>query len=196
MFPNEILLLLIGIIILIEIIVKKKVLGIIILHNNDHTLNKVLQNLIMFMQNHEIHYQILVIKEKIPIQNRSTGYLFNIGLRQMPGMSHYLCIDTNNMNLLNINQSKKIKIDDLFINNGINYLEGLNGIIISRNYFKEIDGFPNKSNKTFIEFLENIRKNKQEKYGGYFSMNLDIKYEIIDRLAINANASRITIQYI
>ena len=193
-----ILILLLAIIIL-EYSVKKNYLGIIILHNNDHTLNKVLQNIMNFMNTHLIHYQILVIKEKNANESnkRSSGYLFNIGMRQLSGFSNYLFIDTTNCNLKNfysIHKSKRITTNELFVKDSINYFNTICSIAMSKDLFKQIDGFSNKSNRDVNEFVKNLDKHKN-KYGGYFSMNLNVKYDIVDRTMINSLASRITIKY-
>jgi hypothetical protein len=195
MFPNYVLFLLIGLIIVIDYMYEKRYLGIVILHNNDHTLNKVLQFIMGFMNRHEIHYQILVIKEKNS-RNRSTGYLFNIGARQLPGFSNYLFIDTtlcDISNLYKLNRNMRMNTRDLFIKNGINQFDKLCGVAISRNYFKSIDGFSNRKNNNFDQFIKSIGTN--DAYGGYLSMNLNSKYDIVDRTMINQFVNRITIKY-
>ncbi len=195
-----IVLLIILLIILIEYSVDKKYLGIVILHNNDHTLNKVLQYIISFMQRHEIHYQILIIKEYKPEKNKkSTGYLFNIGMRQLSGFKNYLFIDTSNCNLNDfqkLNSNKKINKNDLFNNDKITLIDKICGISISREYFKKIDGFSNKDYKNFNEFIKELSKTKRDKYGGYFSMNLNVNYDIIDRVPINPFTTRLTIKHL
>lgn len=190
------------VIILLEYTVKRNYLGIIILHNNDHTLNKILQTIMNFMNEHLIHYQILVIKEKSnkkdnPDKKHSTGYLFNIGMRQLPGYNQYLFIDTNDCDLKNYYKnlnSKKISIDKLFIKKEINYYDKICAISISKELFKNMDGFSNIPNKSFKEFIENFNKHRST-YGSYFSMNLNINYDIVERVPINSLCTRITIKY-
>lgn len=188
------------IIIKLEYSVKKTYLGIIILHNNDHTLNKILQNIMNLMNSHLIHYQILVIKEsnqKEITNKRSTGYLFNIGKRHLSGFGNYLFVDTiycKIKNFYSIHSSKNIDMEKLFVKDSINYFESICSIAISKQLFKSIDGFTNKTNNSFNQFVENLNKGKN-KYGGYFSMNLDVKYDIIDRTTINSLTNRITIKY-
>ncbi len=213
-----IILLVLLLIILIEYSVKKEYIGIIILHNNDHTLNKVLQNIMSFMNNHLIHYQILVIKQKNPklqskeqglnsisqsqglnnieSNNRSTGYLFNIGMRQLSGFNNYLFIDTIHSDLKNfftIHKSKKFQPKTLFNKDSINYYDKICAISLSKQTFKEMDGFSNKSNKNFNEFIRNLEKIKK-KNDGYFSMNLDVKYDIVERTMVNPLTTKITIK--
>ncbi len=194
MLSNLTVLIIILLIILIEIFFVKRVLGIVILHNNDHTLNKILQFIMSYMQNHEIHYQILVIKEKKPIPDRSTGYLFNIGMRQLSGFRNYLFLDTTNCDLKSFYTIKQIDKNMLFDENKINYFDKLCGISISKNYFKKMKGFTNNKNKSFTDFMKIL--NSPNYKGAYGQMNEAAKYDIVDKIQINALTQKITMKYI
>ena len=202
MITNTVAILLIMIIIFLEYKIQKKQLGIIILHNNDHTLNKIVQYITAFFEKLEIHFTIIIIKESKNKKdnNRSTGRLFNIGYRQMSKLDGYLFIDSKYCKLdsyynLLINVSSLTNAT-IYPQDKIEIVDSLCGVFISRDYLKKIDGFSNEPNSNFKEFLkilENDRKSK-DKYGGYLSTNLGIKYNIVEKTPITNNAIRIVIK--
>lgn len=184
-------------IILINIFYEKKHIGIILLHNNDHTLNKILDYLMNFFEKQHLIYHIIVIKEKRPNKERSTGFLFNIGYRQLGRMNHYLMIDTRHCSIQEfykaLNSQKIIPNEQLLSENKIHYIPSLCGIAISRNMFKRIDGFSNQPNQNFIEFLDNLHANQRKKYGGYQQMNHDITYHIYEKIMLSPSIIRLII---
>jgi len=196
---NTTIIILILIIILLEYKIQKRQLGIIVLHNNDHTLHKIVQYLTAFFEKLEIHFTIIIIKEEKKNKNRSTGRLFNIGYRQMSKLDGYLFIDSKYCKLDSyynlLVKPTLLTNDTIYPKNKIELIDDLCGVFISREYFKKIDGFsncPNKNFKEFIQILENDKESKN-KYGGYLSTNLSIKYNIVDKTPISTNAIRIVI---
>ena len=196
---NTVIIILIFIVILLEYKIQKKQLGIIILHNNDHTLNKVVQYITAFFEKLEQHFTIIIIKEERKNKNRSTGRLFNIGYRQISKLDGYLFIDSKYCKLDSyynlLVKPTNLTNDTIYPKGKLEIVDNLCGIFISREYFKKIDGFSNSPNKNFkelLEILENDRTSK-EQYGGYLSTNLGIKYNIVDKTPITVNAIRIVI---
>lgn len=195
---NLILLVLILIIIFLDYKIERKLLGVIILHNNDHTLNKLLQFINILMEHKEIHYQILVLKEKKKKPHRSTGFLFNLGYRHLPRFNNYLFIDSTDLDLgkfyKNFNKILEINPKSMFVQNKINYLEEISGVFVSKNNFKRIDGFSNEPNKNFKEFVKYI--NNRKEHNGYSNINkLELQYDIMERVPINNSTSKMIINY-
>jgi hypothetical protein len=199
---NTIIIILIFIIILLEYKIQKKQLGIIILHNNDHTLNKIVQYITSFFEKLEVHFTIIIIKEEKSRKNnsRSTGRLFNIGYRQLSKLDGYLFIDSKYCKLDSyynlLVKPTKLTNETIYPKNKLEVVDNLCGIFISREYFKKIDGFSNSPNNNFGDFLNSLENDKKakEKYGGYLSTNLGIKYNIVERTPITTNAMRIVIK--
>jgi hypothetical protein len=199
---NTLVIILIFIIILLEYKIQKKQLGIIILHNNDHTLNKIVQYITAFFEKLEQHFTIIIIKEDKTKKNnsRSTGRLFNIGYRQLSKLDGYLFIDSKYCKLDSyynlLVKPTKLTSETIYPKNKIEVIDNLCGVFISREYFKKIDGFSNSPNNNFGEFLDTLEGDKmaKEKYGGYLSTNLGIKYNIVERTPITTNAIRIVIK--
>ena len=196
---NTIIIILILIIILLEYKIQKKQLGIIILHNNDHTLHKIVQYISAFFEKLEIHFTIVIIKEERKNNSRSTGRLFNIGYIQISKLDGYLFIDSKYCKLDSyynlLVKPTNLTNHTIYPKNKIEIVDNLCGIFISREYFKKIDGFSNSTNSTFGEFLKTLENDREfkEKYGGYLSTNLGIKYNIVDKTPITTNAIRIVI---
>ena len=182
--------------------IQKKQLGIIILHNNDHTLNKIVQYVTAFFEKLEQHFTIIIIKEEKSKKNnsRSTGRLFNIGYRQLSKLDGYLFIDSKYCKLDSyyylLVKPTLLNNETIYPKNKIEVIDNLCGVFISREYFKKIDGFSNVPNSSFGEFLESLEGDKKakEKYGGYLSTNLGIKYNIVEKTPITTNAIRILIK--
>jgi hypothetical protein len=199
---NTLVIILIFIIILLEYKIQKKQLGIIILHNNDHTLNKIVQYITSFFEKLEQHFTIIIIKEEKSKKNneRSTGRLFNIGYRQLSKLDGYLFIDSKYCKLDSyynlLVKPTKLTNETIYPKNKIEVIDNLCGVFISREYFKKIDGFSNSPNNNFGDFLKSLEGDKKakEKYGGYLSTNLGIKYNIVERTPITTNAIRIVIK--
>jgi hypothetical protein len=198
---NLFLFLLVVLIVFIEFTVERKTIGIVILHNNEHTLNKLLQFIMTLMEHKEIHYQIIVVKEKrVRKSKRSSGFLFNLGYRHLPRFNNYLFIDSTYCSLPSLYRKlpKLLQLDtrEIFIKNKMNYLEDICGVFVSRDYFKSINGFSNRSNKSFGEFID-ITRNMRGNINGYLEINqLKLKYDIIDKSMVSSNASKITINYL
>lgn len=196
---NTLVIILILIIILLEYKIQKKQLGIIILHNNDHTLHKIVQYITAFFEKLEIHFTIVIIKEERKNNSHSTGRLFNIGYRQMSKLDGYLFIDSKYCKLDSyynlLVKPSLLTNDTIYPKNKIEIVDNLCGVFISREYFKKIDGFSNEDNNNFKEFLKTLENDRvsKNKYGGYLSTNLGIKYNIIDKTPITTNAIRIVI---
>lgn len=196
---NWIIIVMAFIIVLLDYKIKHKNLGIILLHNNDHTMNKILQLISSFCDEHHIFYFIYILKERKVLKNRSTGKLFNIGYRQLSGLDGYLFIDGENSKLDSFYKLKKnyygIRKDDIYVENKIKLLQDLCGLFISRSYFKKIDGFSNKPNHNFKEFIKQLENNDSSKkeYGGYLSTNKKVKYNIIDKTIISNNIVQLLI---
>ena len=187
------------VIVLLNYNVKNKNLGIVLLHNNDHTMNKVIQFICSFFDGHHIFYTIYVIKEKKVLKNRSTGKLFNIGYRQLSGLDGYLFIDGHNCKLdsfykLRANQYHITK-EDIHIENKIKLLQELCAVFVSRTYYKAIDGFSNEPNRNFDEFVKQLENDyaSKKKHGGYLSTNKNVQYNIIDKTIISNNVFQLLI---
>jgi hypothetical protein len=187
------------VIVLLNYNVKNKNLGIVLLHNNDHTMNKVIQFISSFCDEQHIFYTIYVIKEKKVLKNRSTGKLFNIGYRQLSGLDGYLFIDGHNCKLdsfykLRANQYHITK-EDIHVENKIKLLEDLCAVFISRPYFKAIDGFSNEPNRNFGEFVKQLENDypSKKKHGGYLSTNKNVQYNIVDKTIISNNVFQLLI---
>jgi hypothetical protein len=198
---NTLVVILIFIIILLEYKIQKKQLGIVILHNNDHTLNKIVQYITAFFEKLEQHFTIVIMKEYRNNNTRSTGRLFNIGYRQISKLDGYLFIDSKYCKLDSyynlLKKPTKLTNDTIYPKNKIEIVDNLCGVFISRDYFKKIDGFSNSPNNNFGEFLKSLETDKvvKDKYGGYLSTNLGIKYNIVEKTPITNNAIRIVIQF-
>ncbi len=198
MISNWLILVLAIIIVFLEYTIQKRQLGIIILHNNDHTLNKIVQYITAFFEKLEIHFNIVIIKERNKPSKRSTGKLFNIGYRQLPGMDGYLFIDSKGCDFDNFYKLlvKPSKLTDITIypRDKVEVIDNLCGLFISRNYFKKIDGFTNVPNSSFSEFIDLLDKPRRD-YGGYLLTNFGNKYHIIEKTPISSNAIRILIKF-
>jgi hypothetical protein len=198
---NLFLFILVLLIVFIEYTVERKTIGIVILHNNEHTLNKLLQFIMTLMEHKEIHYQIIVVKEKRVDKNkRSSGFLFNLGYRHLQRFNNYLFIDSTYCSLpvLYKKLPKLLQLDtrEIFVKNKINYLEDICGVFVSRDYFKSHNGFSNRSNKSFKKFIDIIR-NMRKNTNGYLEINqLELKYDILDKSMLSNVASKITINYL
>ena len=203
MINDIIIFILVILIIIIEYKVQKKHLGVILLHNNDHTLNKVVQYISAFFEKLEIHFTIVIIKEsknnKSKIK-RSTGKLFNIGYRQLSKMDSYLFIDSKYCKLDNfykilVNKST-LTMDNIYPKDKIELIDNICGFFISRDYFKKIDGFSNGSNNSFSDFIKQLEHDtlSKTKHGGYLSNNVNTKYHISDKTSINNHAIRMIIE--
>jgi hypothetical protein len=187
-------------IVFIELRYEKKTMGVVLLHNNDHTLDKVLQNITTFLETFEIQFYISILKEKNPESRpRSTGYLFNIGYRQMPRADVYLFIDATECPLSNFYKIHKStrELTDICKPNTLRVIDDICGVCLYRNYFKRMDGFSNRPNSTFMEFLDTFKNNSKEKaaFGGYMSTYLNTHYDIVDKTPIHPTTTRFTIQY-
>jgi hypothetical protein len=187
------------VIVLLNYNITNKNLGIVLLHNNDHTMNKVIQFISSFCDDNHIFYTIYVIKEKKILKNRSTGKLFNIGYRQLSGLDGYLFIDGHNCKLdsfykLRSNQYHITK-EDIHVENKIKLLEDLCAVFISRSYFKAIDGFSTEPNRNFNEFVKQLENDysSKKKHGGYLSTNKSVKYNIVDKTIISNNVVQLLI---
>jgi hypothetical protein len=187
------------VIVLLNYNITNKNLGIVLLHNNDHTMNKVIQFISSFCDDNHIFYTIYVIKEKKILKNRSTGKLFNIGYRQLSGLDGYLFIDGHNCKLdsfykLRANQYHITK-EDIHVENKIKLLEDLCAVFVSRPYFKSIDGFSNEPNRNFGEFVKQLDNDysSKKKHGGYLSTNKNVKYNIVDKTIISSNVFQLLI---
>ena len=187
------------IIVLLDYKIKHKNLGIVLLNNNDHTVNKIIQLICSFCDEHHIFYTIYILKEKKVLKNRSTGKLFNIGYRQLSGLDGYLFIDCESSKLDSFYKLKanhyRIQKDDIYLENKIKVLEDLGAVFISRKYYKKIDGFSNKPNRNFKEFIRQLEDNYscKKEYGGYLSTNKKVKYNIIDKTMISNNIVKLLI---
>jgi len=198
MISNWLILVLVVIIVFLEYKIQKRQLGIIILHNNDHTLNKIIQYITAFFERLEVHFNIIIIKERNKQSSRSTGKLFNIGYRQLSGMDGYLFIDSKGCNLdrfykLLVKPSKLNEIN-IYPKDKLEVLDNLCGIFISREYFKKIDGFSNSPNSSFRDFIDRLNKSRDD-FGGYLSTNFGTKYHIVEKTPITNNAMRIVIKF-
>jgi hypothetical protein len=200
MINDWIILLLIIAVIFIEKKVQRKNLGIVLLHNNDHTLMKTVQYISAFFEKLEVHFTMVVIKEKkVPKMKRSTGKLFNIGYRQLPKMNSYLFLDSTLCTLdkyLNlVKRPSRITEDQIYGNQHIQLIENMCGIMIERMKFKQMDGFSNAPNDTFDRFAKLLSDDtSKNKYGGYVSTNIGTKYNIIEKTNITSHALRIVIE--
>jgi hypothetical protein len=202
MINDIFILILVLLIIIIEYNVQKKHLGIILLHNNDHTLNKVVQYISAFFEKLEVHFTIVIIKEsksnKTKIK-RSTGKLFNIGYRQLPKMDSYLFIDSKYCKIDNFYKilltKSVLTMDNIYPKNKIELIDNICGLFISRDYLKKIDGFSNQSNNNFSDFVKQLEHDTRSKtkHGGYLSNNVKTKYHILDKINITSHAIRIII---
>lgn len=199
--PNWVLLLLVVIIVVLEYSIHKKHLGIIILHNNDHTVNKVVSFVTAFFERLEVHFNIIVIKEQKRNADRSTGRLFNIGYRQMSKLDGYLFIDSTYCDLKDfhklVSKPSALTSESIYPVNKIEIVENLCAVFISRDYLKRIDGFSNEPNEKFSDFLKILKddKHSKDRFGGYLSTNFDTKYHIIDRTALSNNAMMFIIRF-
>ena len=154
MINDWVILLLIIAVIFIEKKVQRKHLGIVLLHNNDHTLMKTVQYISAFFEKLEVHFTMVVIKEKkVPKMKRSTGKLFNIGYRQLPKMNSYLFLDStfckldNYLNL--VKRPTRITEDQIYENKHIQLIENMCGIMVERMKFNEITQQYNSKIRSF-----------------------------------------------
>jgi hypothetical protein len=199
--PNWVLVLLVVIIVFLEYSIQKKHLGIIILHNNDHTVNKVVQFVTAFFERMELHFNIVVIKEQKRNADRSTGRLFNIGYRQMSKLDGYLFIDSTYCELTDFHKlasrPSKLTSETIYPKNKLEIVENLCAVFVSREYLKQIDGFSNEPNEKFSDFLKILKddKHSKDRFGGYLSTNFDTKYHILDRTALTNNAIMFIIRF-
>jgi len=201
MVNDWIILLLLAVVIYIEYTVQRRHLGIILLHNNDHTLMKPVQYISAFFERLDIHYTIVVIKDKNSKKlKRSTGKLFNIGYRQLPKMNSYLFIDSKYCKLdqyLNlVKKPSNLTEEQIYQIGSIQFIGDMCGVLLSRDDFKKMDGFSNMPNKNFEEFSKTVSDDRSSKdtYGGYMSTNIGTKYHIIEKNNITTHAIRISIE--
>lgn len=187
------------VIVILDYKIKNKNLGIVLLHNNDHTLNKIVQFICSFCDEQHIFYTVYIIKEKKILKNRSTGKLFNIGYRQLSGLDGYFFIDGHLSDLssfykLRANQYH-IQKDDIYVENKIKLVDDLCAVFVSRSYYKKMDGFSNEPNRNFKGFIKQLENNEssKKKYGGYLSTNKNAKYNIVDKTIISNNVVQLLI---
>ena len=204
MIPNWLLVVLIFVIFLLEYTIYKKQLGVVVVHDNDHTLNKIVQYLTAFFERTEIYFSIIVLKrqkeENDDRGKRSTGALFNVGYRQLGKVDGYLFLDSHSCHLENyfhLLVSPPPQLTHMYPQNALVLVPNMCGVLISREYFKQIDGFSNQPNTTFKEFVSILKHNKQskKKHGGYQSTNKNIKYHIVEKVQLTQHAMRLIIKF-
>jgi hypothetical protein len=203
--PNWLLIVLIFVIFLLEYTIYKKQLGVVIIHDNDHTLNKIVQYLTAFFERTEIYFSIIVLKKQeaeaeATTTTRSTGAMFNIGYRQLGKVDGYLFLDSKSCNLenyFNLLVSPPPQLKHMYPQNTMVLVGDMCGVLISREYFKAIDGFSNQPNVTFKEFVRILKHDKQSKkiHGGYLSTNKYIKYHIVEKIQLTPHAARLLIKF-
>jgi hypothetical protein len=205
MIPNWLLIVLIFVILLLDYTIYKKQLGVVVVHDNDHTLNKIVQYLTAFFERTEIYFSIIVLKrqkdkDKDTQKARSTGALFNIGYRQLGKVDGYLFLDSHSCHLenyFNLLVSPPPQLTHMYPQHALVLVPDMCGVLISREYFKAIDGFSNQPNATFKQFVGLLKHNKQSKktHGGYLSTNTHIKYHIVEKNQLTPHAVRLTIKF-
>lgn len=207
MIPNWLLIVLIFVIFLLEYTIYKKQLGVVVVHDNDHTLNKIVQYLTAFFERTEIYFTIIVLKRQTEDSGvgadggtRSTGALFNVGYRQLGKVDGYLFLDSHSCHLenyFNLLVSAPPQMSHMYPKDALVLVPKMCGVLISREYFKEIDGFSNQPNTTFKEFVSILKHNKQskKKYGGYLSTNKIITYHIVEKIQLTPHAVRLIIKF-
>jgi len=214
--PNWCVILLIFVIVLLDLTIHKKQLGIVILHDNDHTLNKIIQYLTAFFERQEAYFTILVlkvVKNKNKNKNKNnylqtttthtqhtkqgTGTLFNIGYRQLSKADYYLFLDSAHCQLDNyFNLLVSPPQYQFPAPRTVQIMPEICGVLVSREYFKEFDGFSNESGSggAFQDFLRILKKNKKT-HGGYAATNTNLKYHIVERTQITPHAQRVMIAF-
>jgi hypothetical protein len=197
--PNWLVILLIFAIVLLDLTIHKKQLGIVILHDNDHTLNKFVQYLTAFFERQESYFTILVLKVKNKKSKaKDTGTLFNIGYRQSNKADYYLFLDSGHCQLDNYFNLLVAPPQYQFPAPGtVQIMPEICGVLVSREYFKEFDGFSNTTTATFPDFLRILKKNKKNKHahGGYAATNANVQYHIVEKTQITPHALRVIIAF-
>ena len=186
---------------IIEFQYEKRSISIVLLYNNDHTLDKILQNIIYFFERFEIHFTITILRVKNPERRpHSTGHLFNIGYRHSPKMETYFFIDTTICPLSKYYElnKKSIGLSDVSRENRIHLIESICAVSLNRNYFKTMDGFSNAPNKDFGEFIKNLQSNVKSKreWGGYNSTYGSLQYSIDEKIPLNNYITKYTIVFV
>ena len=208
--PNWLIVLLIFIIVLLDLTIHKKQIGIVILHDNDHTLNKIVQYTTAFFERQEAYFTILVLKVKEKYKdidtdnnnnnnknknkNKSTGSLFNIGYRQLNRADYYLFLDTSHCQLDNyFNLLVSPPQYQAPPPRTVQIMPEICGVLVSREYFKEFGGFSNIPTANFKDFLHNLKKNHKNKTKQESPQ--EPKYHIVEKTQITPHTLRVMITF-
>lgn len=195
---DTLIFLLLVLIAIIEFRYEKRSLSVVLLYDNDHTLDKVLQNIIHFFEQFEIHFHITALKVKNPEKRpHSTGYLWNLGYRHSPKMENYFFIDSTLCPLSKYYElnRKSLSLDDVNAENRLYLLDSICAVSLNRRYFKAMDGFSNAPTRTYAEFLKTIEANRTSKteWGGYMSTYGNVQYDIDEKVPLNSAVTRFVI---